>query len=492
MAQNVATLTFAGDTDKLARSFKQVNTMAKDTEDRVEKSSRRMGGALKGLGATAALGLAGAGAALIGFGANAVKSAVDLAETQSKVAVLFGESAKAVEAFADTAASKLGQSRQSALDAAATFATFGRGAGLTGDKLVGFSTKMTALASDLASFNNTSPEEAIVAIGAALRGESEPIRRFGVLLDDATLRNEALKLGLIKTTKEALTPQQKVLAAQAAIMKQTTAAQGDFERTSGGLANKQRIMKAEMANVSAELGTKLLPVMLKLGDVALKTIGWISENAKILGPLAAVIGVVVAAQWAWNIAMTANPIGLIIVGIAALVAAIVWIATKTTWFQTAWNKSWGAVKGAAVAVWDWLSGLPAKVGAAFGKLAGIVTAPWRAAFNAIARLWNNTIGRLSFSVPDWVPGIGGKGFSMPNVPTFHRGGVMPGAPGTEGLALLQAGERVTPAGSGGGVTIAVQGGAGTSAEQMMVALVLHLIRIGALRLVVRDGRVAVA
>ena len=122
------------------------------------------------------------------------------------------------------------------------------------------------LASDLASFNNTSPEDAIQAIGAALRGEAEPIRRYGILLNDATLKNEALALGLIKTTKEALSPANKVLAAQSAIYKQTSDAQGDFARTSDGLANSQRILAANIEDVKITLGESLLPTILRVSD----------------------------------------------------------------------------------------------------------------------------------------------------------------------------------------------------------------------------------
>mgnify|MGYP000644484689 FL=1 len=146
----------------------------------------------------------------VGFIGDSIGAATDMNETLSKVGVLFGDGAGQVEAFADKAAVSLGQSKQQALDAAATFATFGKSAGLTGDKLASFSTDFTSLASDLASFNNTSPQEAIDAIGAALRGEAEPLRRYGVLLDDASMRQKALELGIISSTKEALTPQQKV------------------------------------------------------------------------------------------------------------------------------------------------------------------------------------------------------------------------------------------------------------------------------------------
>jgi hypothetical protein len=118
----------------------------------------------------------------------------------------------------------------------------------------------------LPSFNNTSPEDAIQAIGAALRGEAEPIRRYGILLNDATLKNEALALGLIKTTKEALSPANKVLAAQAAIYKQTSDAQGDFGKTSDGLANSQRILAANIEDVKITLGESLLPIALKFSN----------------------------------------------------------------------------------------------------------------------------------------------------------------------------------------------------------------------------------
>lgn len=203
-----------------------------------------------------------AGKALIQFGADSVGAASDLNETLSKSEVLFGDNAKSVQKWADNAALAFGQSKQQALDAAATFATFGKAAGLTGQDLESFATDFVGLSSDLASFNNTTPEQAIQAIGAALRGESEPLRAYGVLLDDASMRQKALELGIIDNIKNALTPQQKVLAAQALIYEQTSAAQGDFARTSDGLANQQRILDAQMENLKATIGQALLPVVL--------------------------------------------------------------------------------------------------------------------------------------------------------------------------------------------------------------------------------------
>jgi hypothetical protein len=159
-----------------------------------------------------------------------------------------------------------------------------------------------------------------------------------------------------------------------------------------------------------------------------------------------------AVQWLLNAALTANPIGIIIVAIGLLVGAIIWIATKTTWFQTAWRVAWGGIKAAAVGVWNWLKALPGNIGRAFVSIAEFIGRPFRSAFNAIANAWNNTVGRLSFTFPDWVPGLGGKTIAVPKLPTFsfHAGGVVPGPPGANVLAVLQAGERVTHAGADAG------------------------------------------
>ena len=189
----------------------------------------------------------------------AINAASDLEESMSKNNVIFGDAASAVSSFANEAARALGQSKTQALAAASTFGTFGKAAGLAGQELATFSTDFVTLASDLASFNNTTPEDAINAIGAALRGESEPLRRYGVLLNDATLKAAALELGIYDGTG-ALTAQQKVLAAQKVIYEQTTDAQGDFARTSDGLANQQRILAAQVENLQAKFGELLLPV----------------------------------------------------------------------------------------------------------------------------------------------------------------------------------------------------------------------------------------
>lgn len=204
--------------------------------------------------------------------APAIKAASDFEEATSKVNVIFGRASKSVKDFANTAARELGQSKQSVLDAAGAFGTFGKAAGLAGEDLSTFTTDFVTLSTDLASFNNTTPEEAVQAIGAALRGEAEPLRRFGVLLNDATLKAEAMKLGIYDGSG-ALTAQQKILAAQAAIYKQTGDAQGDFARTADNLANKQRTLSALFKDFQIQLGQQLLPATTDFANGLVKIAG---------------------------------------------------------------------------------------------------------------------------------------------------------------------------------------------------------------------------
>lgn len=188
-------------------------------------------------------------------------------------------------------------------------------------------------------------------------------------------------------------------------------------------------------------------------------------------------------QWLLNAALTANPIGLIIVGIAALVAIVVLIATKTTWFQDLWRVVWTFVKDKAVEVWDWLKSLPDKIGNVFSSIAGFISAPFRAAFNFVSDAWNNTVGRLSWSVPGWVPFIGGSTISAPQLPRFHAGvGRVPGAPGSEMLAVLQAGETVSASSSRPSGPAALRMPSGSGLDRLFLQWLQELLRSNGLRL----------
>ena len=125
-----------------------------------------------------------------------------------------------------------------------------------------------------------------------MRGEFEPMRAYGVLLDEATLKAKALELGLISTTDEALTPQQKILATHAEIMEQTSLAQGDFARTADGLPNTMRVLSAKFADLKVKIGERLLPAVLGLVEGFERFIGFVRDNQTPF--IAALVGIGVA------------------------------------------------------------------------------------------------------------------------------------------------------------------------------------------------------
>lgn len=222
------------------------------------------GGIVAGLGK--ALPIIGAGVAALGLGeiiGDAISDGANYEQAVGAVEDVFEGASAQIIKFSKSSAKAFGLSSTQALVGAKDFGVFGRAAGLTGDDLALFSTNLLSLGSDLAAFGNTTPEEAVTALGAGLRGESEPLRRYGVLLDDAKLRARALELG-IYDGNGALTSQQKILAAQAEIFAQTGIQQGQFARESDTLAAKQAILAASWEDVSTQIGTAFLPVAQEL------------------------------------------------------------------------------------------------------------------------------------------------------------------------------------------------------------------------------------
>jgi len=213
---------------------------------------------MSGLGAWSLYGaaVAGTGKVLYDLG----QDASDLGEQVNKVDVVFKRNGESVVDWSKTLASSFGLSQTQALEAAGAFGTMLRTAGLNADQASKMSEKLVELAADMASFNNIDPSEALEKLRSGLAGEAEPLRTVGVLLTENAVKQFAYQHGIAQTGAQ-LTEGQKVQARYGLILKQTSLQQGDFARTSGSLANQQRVLNAELANLRTTLGTAVLPYL---------------------------------------------------------------------------------------------------------------------------------------------------------------------------------------------------------------------------------------
>ncbi len=308
--------------------------LAKDNASKVfDKMSDKLASqerALNGLrvaGTAQFVALAAAGAL---YAKNAIGSARDLGETVNMATVVFGDQADEMLAWASTADQSVGLSKQAALEATATFGDMFSQLKFSGDEAASLSTSTVQLAADLGSFRNLPTEDVLLRIQAAMRGEFDSLKLLVPNISAARIETEALAASG-KTAASELTAQEKVAATLAVIQKDSANATGDFARTSGDLANQQKILQATNENVSAQLGEDLLPITLAFTSAARDVLAWTSENETAtkflvvtIGTLSAAIAVAanwqgiqttattigVAAEWAWSAAKQASNVVL--------------------------------------------------------------------------------------------------------------------------------------------------------------------------------------
>lgn len=345
------------DVTQLKSGLAQAEAAIKGVDDQVKVAGAGMGkfsSQMKGMAAS--IGLAFGGAQIANFAKESVMAASNLNEAISKVGVVFGQNAKQIETWAKGATDNFGMSERSALTAVGTFGNLFDAFGLGEEDTKKFSTSLTELAVDMASFNDMSVDDALQALRSGLSGETEPMKKFGSVLSETRLKTEALTLGLIKNTKEALDPAAKAQAAYSLIMKDTARQQGDYERTAGGTANTMRRVAAEMDNAKVSIGQGLLPVfngllkILEKGVVpVLKKFGdFLSNNKEAVmafgvavtagavawGAYTAAVKLAEIAQKLLNGTMKMNPIGLAIVAVGLLAAGITTLWKKSETFRS--------------------------------------------------------------------------------------------------------------------------------------------------------------
>lgn len=519
-SKNQVTLTFAGDDAKLARTFDKVGEGAKqvggDFDDAGAKTDswKDKFGKFNKVAVGASLAVA-AGVGLVVKDAFGLSQ--ELGKLDAKAGAVFEDSLPSVQAWADGAKRALGVTQTEAVGMAASLADLLKPMGFTADAAAAMATDMVDLSGALADWTGgqKSATEVSDILNKALLGEREGLKQLGISISEADVTARLATKGQEGLTGEALA-QAKALATQELIMEKSTDAQAAWADGGKAAAEQQNATKVTMGELRETLARGLTPAFEAGTEIVSKFAGWAEKNQGVVKILAGVIvglaavvltvnaaiKVAAAVQAIWNLAMSLNPIGIVIIAIALLVGAIVFLATKTQFFQTIWKGlkvAFTAVTKAIAAAWGWVvgrftsafsrigrlvsalvaafRGIPGRLRSAFSTLFNIITWPFRTAFNFVSRAWNNTVGRLSWSVPKWVPGIGGNSLSAPRLPTFHQGGVVPGAPGTETLALLQAGERVTPAGrSGDRMVLEVHSG-GSRLDDLLVELLSRAVRV---------------
>jgi hypothetical protein len=195
------------------------------------------------------------------------KSASAVVEQANFVDQVFKDAAPSIKKWAETADQTALLSESAALKAAAYLGVFGQAIDLTGEDLAGFSTRLVELAADLASVADTSVDDAVTAIGAALRNEYEPMRKYGIVLNDAVLKKTLFDITGQKIAGT-LTQEQKILAVNETLFQKLGFAIGDVERTFGGFANQSRYLDAQMENFKAQIGEGVRPAFIALFGAA--------------------------------------------------------------------------------------------------------------------------------------------------------------------------------------------------------------------------------
>ena len=231
-----------------------------------------------------------------------------------------------------------------------------------------------------------------------------------------------------------------------ALAQTTGGAAADAAETTAG---KFARLKLGFDETKESIGAALLPAVEKLLPYLQKFATWAQDNPQTFMIIAGALAAIAASIVAINIAMALNPIGLIVIGVIALVAALAIAYKKFEGFRNIVDAVFGAIK-------FYINNVTIPL---FNTLVDV----FKTVFNGIAMVWNNTFGKLSFKVPSWVPGIGGKGFDIPDIPMLAAGGIvtgptlaMIGEAGPEAVIPL---DRMGQMGGGGTtVNINVNGG----------------------------------
>ena len=335
-------------------------------KSKVAGSLETIGGALQSAGKKATVGLT---LPLVGAGVASIGAAADVTESMNAVRVIFGDASDAVLDFSEKAARAAGLSKAEFNQMAAETGAMLINMGYSQEEAANQAINLTQRAADMASIFNTDVTQALGAIQAGLRGEADPLERFGVSMKASAVSAKAMELGLAESASE-MDNNAKAQASLALLFEQTNSMAGDFVNTSDDLANSKRILTAELKNEAAALGQELLPLALQVVTVirdlvdrfsnldpeVKKNIIVIGGIVAAIGPLLMFLGTMISAVGtligSWGTISTVftavagvltGPIALAIAGVIAAIIALRYVWKNNLFgirdvFNSVWEK----------------------------------------------------------------------------------------------------------------------------------------------------------
>ena len=331
----------------------------------------------------------------------AAKYASDYEENLNKIDVAFGDQSQSVKDWANTARAEFGLSKVQATEAASAFGALGKGIGLSEKDAASMSTTLAGLSADLGSYFNTGVDESAKALEGIFTGESEALKKFGVVMNDTNLEKFAADQGLV--WKE-MDQSEKTMLRYNYVLEKTKDAQGDYSRTSDGTANSIKTFQATVQDLATAIGTNLLPI---ITPIIQKITEWVNKFNELPAPVQkviTVIGLIVAAigpvlvilgtliSAIGTITSAVAVVGPVIAGLAGPITLAVMAITMLITIGIALYKNWDVVKAKALALWNSLkstfNGIKTSVITAWTTIKTKVTSLVNGIKTGIATAWN--------------------------------------------------------------------------------------------------------
>lgn len=225
---------------------------------------------------------------LFNWGKQAVEISSDLTEVQNVVDTTFGDFKQKIEDFASVSIQDYGMSELTSKQIASRFQAMGVAMGFSQGKMSDMSVELTKLAADMASFYNVEQSDVAESLESIFTGQTRPLRQYGLDLTQATVQEWAMKQG-IDANMQSMSQVSKTLLRYQYVLANTTAAQGDFARTSNTWANQTRILGQSFQVLGSTIGEVLInafkPLVSWLNNVMLKVISVVETIGNALGAI---------------------------------------------------------------------------------------------------------------------------------------------------------------------------------------------------------------